>query len=60
MEITKNYLLTNGWKQDSDLYFSKNGHEYDFINYILWLYGSNKGIYNVVTTNKLEELIKTK
>lgn len=54
--ITKEYLTANGWKQDKDLYWSKDGNEYNYIDEILSLKDEKEGIWEVNTITKLEKL----
>lgn len=53
--ITKEYLIDNGWTQDKDLYWHKDGNEYNYIDEILTLKGVKESIWNIDTVSKLEK-----
>lgn len=57
-KMSKLYLEESGWEQDKDLYWHKDGHEYNYIDEILWIKGNKEGIWNIDTSTKLEKELK--
>lgn len=53
-KITRAYLKKTGWNPDDDLYWHKDGHEYNEIDEFLWIKGSKKGIWDVDEVKKIE------
>lgn len=55
--ISKNYLINAGWEQDDDLYWNKDGHQYNYIDEILWIKDKKEAIHYVDTKTELEKQI---
>lgn len=53
-EITSETLIANGWEQDNDCYWWRDGIEYDFISSILWV-RKDYGIHGVDSIKRLNE-----
>lgn len=53
-EITFETLIANGWTQDKDCYWWRDGIEYDFISSILWV-RKDYGVHGVDSIKRLNE-----
>lgn len=53
-EITFETLIANGWHQDEDLYWWRDGIELDFASNILWV-RKDYGIHGVDSIKRLNE-----
>lgn len=53
-EITFETLIANGWEQDKDCYWRRDGIEYDFVSSILWV-RKDYGIHGVDSIKRLNE-----